>query len=178
MIITDINKLRQICKPASKIEAIEIIEFLDKELQEINKYGICGIGLAAPQIGIDKRVAIIRIGNIKIDLVNCSIAEQYDIGPSKEGCLSIPGKTCIVDRYNEIIIKDNYYGNINNFVCYGMVSIASQHELNHFDGMLMIDKAIPEHINIGDNMECHCGSRKKYKHCCKKRGQNELKRTN
>ena len=75
LIITDINKLRQICKPASKVEALEIVEYLDKELQEVNKYGVCGIGLAAPQIGIDKQVAIIRIGNIKIDLVNCSIAE-------------------------------------------------------------------------------------------------------
>ncbi len=169
MIITDITKLREICKPVSKEEAVEIVEFLDKELQETNKYGVCGIGLAAPQIGINKQAAIIRLGNIKIDLINCSIAEQYDLAPSKEGCLSIPNKTCIVDRYNEIIIKDNVFGNINNFVSYGMVAIVAQHELDHFSGKLMIDKAIPEHINIGDNMDCLCGSKKKYKHCCKKR---------
>ena len=169
MIITDITKLREKCDDASETDAKEIIHLLDKELSDANKYGLSGIGLAAPQIGINKKVAIVRMDKFNIDLVNCSIAEQYDLKPAKEGCLSIPGKTCIVDRYNEIIIKDNYLGNINNFVSFGMVAVCVAHEIDHLNSILMIDKAIPEHLNIPDSVECPCGSKLKYKKCCKKK---------
>lgn len=169
MIITDLSKLREKCILVNDNEVNDIISLLDAELSEINKFGIKGIGLAAPQIGINKMAAIVRINDFKINLINCSISEKFDLHQSKEGCLSVPDKTCIVDRYNEIIIRDNNFGNINNFVSFGMVSVCIQHEIDHWSGTLMIDKAIPEHLNIGDNMECPCGSKLKYKKCCKRK---------
>lgn len=169
MIITDLTKLREKCSAVSDGEVVDIISKLEAELQNVNKYGVIGIGLAAPQIGIYKRAAIIRINEWKINLINCSIHKKYDLTPSKEGCLSVPNKTYIVDRYNEIIINDNSLGNLNNFVAFGVVSICIQHEIDHWDGVLMSDKSIPQHKNIGDNMPCPCGSKIKYKKCCKRK---------
>ena len=89
MIVKDLDFLRQVSVPVSSIEeANEIIVLLEKELQYCNEIGKSGIGLAAVQIGILKRVAIVRIGNIKLNLVNCNISETYDSIDSEEGCLS------------------------------------------------------------------------------------------
>ena len=169
MIIKDQNLLRNKCENATQEELPSIIQKLEVELGEANKFEITGIGLAAPQIGINKRVAIIRIGTFSFDIVNCSIETGYDMVESKEGCLSVPGKTCIVKRYNEIVVKNNELGNPKQFVAFGLPAICLQHEMDHWDGILMLDKAIPQHINIGDNEKCYCGSGNKYKKCCKQK---------
>ncbi len=169
MIIKDIEKLREkSTKVASLDEAKEILSMLDTELTLINTNRILGIGLAAPQIGINKQVAIIRIGSMKIDLVNCQIVKSYDKTDMSEGCLSLPGKTCLVERFNEILIDDNEFGSMKKFVAYGIFSQAIQHEIDHWFGELMIDKSIERHSNVGSNMACPCGSGKKYKKCCAK----------
>ena len=172
LIITDVSLLKEKCVDASADEIKDIISLLDNELNIANKFQFCGIGLSASQIGINKKVAIIRLDKFKINLVNCSIAEKFDLKQSKEGCLSLPGKSYILDRYNEIIIKDNFLGNINNFVCYGMVAIVVQHELDHALGLLISDKENLKDIHIGDNMPCPCGSKIKFKKCCKNRVTN------
>lgn len=167
LIIKDQNLLKNKCEEATQEEAPLILKRLEEELNEANKFEITGIGLAAPQIGINKRVAIVRIGTFCFDLINCSIEIGYDLIESKEGCLSVPGKTCVVKRYNEIVVKNNTLGTPQQFVAFGVPAICIQHELDHWDGMLMLDKAIPQHINIGDNEKCYCGSGIKYKKCCK-----------
>ena len=72
MIITDISKLQSICEEVSLEEAPQIISILEQELKKSELNGLPGIGLAAPQVGINKRVAIIRIPQqkFKIDLIN------------------------------------------------------------------------------------------------------------
>ncbi len=170
MIIKDVDKLReQSTKVSSLEEAQEILSMLDAELTLINTNRVLGIGLAAPQIGINKQVAIIRIGSMKIDLVNCKIAESYDKIDMSEGCLSLPGKTCLVERFNEILVDDNEFGSMKKFVAYGIFSQAIQHEIDHWFGQLMIDKSIERHSTVGSNMICPCGSGKKYKKCCAKK---------
>ena len=170
MIITDVDKLRENCGLVDPKDTREIIRELEKELEAANKYSLTGIGLAAPQIGINKRVAIIRIDNIKFDLVNCSIEKKVDPTAFREGCLSIPGKSVFVERYNEVMINDNLLGNINKFVAFGLVSVCIQHEMDHWDGILMVDKAISEHTNVSlDNLPCPCKSGLKYKKCCKRK---------
>jgi peptide deformylase len=169
LIITDKTMLHETCVPASKTEADEIILLLEKELLDNKKIGVEGIGLAAPQIGINKQVAIIRIGVVLFDLVNCSISNKYDKIITEEGCLSLPNKYYRVERFNQIIIQDNRLGNIPMFSCYGLPAVAVQHEMDHWDGVLIEDKAIIEHNPIGHNMSCPCGSGKKYKKCCKRK---------
>ncbi len=167
LIITDILKLKNICSPIEENEVSNTISLLEQEIEILTKRGIIGIGLAAPQIDITKRVAIIRIEKIKINLVNCDITDKFDPIVYTEGCISLPGQTCKVKRYNQIIIKNNKLGFPDKFMAYGLPAIAIQHELDHLDGILITDKAILKHNNIGLNQPCPCGSGKKYKKCCK-----------
>lgn len=167
MIVKDLDFLRKISTPVSSIEeANEVIVLLEKELQYCNQIGKSGIGLAAVQIGILKRVAIVRIGIIKINLVNSNISEIYDSIDSEEGCLSLSGNFK-VKRYNQIVVENNLI-EFNKFCAFGTVSICVQHEMDHFDGKIIIDNEIKKEINIGQNMPCHCKSGKKYKKCCGK----------
>jgi len=171
MIIKDANILRQISeKITSKEEALDIINKLQEELNYQNTFGINGVGLAAIQIGIPKQVAIIRLNEYKLDIVNCSIHESNNKIIGDEGCLSLPGESCKIERMSEIVIKNNELGNINNFVAFGLVSVCVQHEMDHWFGKLITDKAIKPHTNVGDNTPCPCGSKIKYKKCCKKKG--------
>ena len=93
IIKNDESLLRIKCADVLSDEIGTLIDTLENELSNANRFGISGIGLAAIQIGIPKNIAIIRINNnIKFDLVNCHIANAYD--PKifrQEGCLSFPG---------------------------------------------------------------------------------------
>lgn len=115
MIITDDRLLKEPSKIATKDEALEIISQLEWELKNSV---VPGVGLAAPQIGINKAVAIVRINNpvdltepvISINLVNPILVEAYDLITFDEGCLSFPGMSARTVRYNEVIIEtlDDY----------------------------------------------------------------------
>lgn len=139
MIVQDPTFLKQISSPAEENEVSSIIEKLEYELNLCNKNGGSGIGLAAIQIGIPKRVAIVRIGEYSLNLVNCSIARSYKKIITSEGCLSFPNFNNKKERYEQIIIENNHLGNVNNFCAYGIVAVCSQHEMDHFDGITIKD---------------------------------------
>ncbi len=115
MILTNEKLPTEPAEIASKDEALEIITRLEWELAYSP---IQGIGLAAPQIGINKAVAIVRIKNpgdptdpvTSINLVNPKLIEAYDIIQFNEGCLSFPGMAAKTVRYNEVVIEtiDDY----------------------------------------------------------------------
>ena len=139
-IVTDQNFLKIPCEKANLEEVSNIIFQLEKSLKESETEGI---GLAANQIGIKKRVAIIRIDKIKIDLVNADIVKSYDkILIDGEGCLSFPGRTEKTFRYNEIQVKNDVYP--YKFVAVGLLAVAIQHELDHLNGILFIERALPK----------------------------------
>jgi peptide deformylase len=169
IIINNEEALRIKCEDALPEEVGQIIEELEKELAYSCKMGRPGIGLAATQIGIAKNIAIIRLdNNYKVDLVNCKIKHQYDKMMFKgEGCLSFPGRIENTMRYQEIHIIDNLI-NPNSFIVSGLMAIVCQHELDHLNGVLLPDIAIPAiKRKIKPNDICSCGSGKKYKKCCK-----------
>ena len=141
MIITDKSKLTNICEPALPEEVDSIIRQLEKNLFISAGKNNPGIGLAAPQIGINKRVAIIRLGKEgNINLVNCNIADKYDlVKVDNEGCLSFPGKRVNTYRYNEIYVENNFVEPYC-FVATGIHAIAIQHELDHLDGILFFKR--------------------------------------
>lgn len=110
MILLDKELSKDPAELASVEEAIEIIGKLEWEL---NRSSLSGIGLAAPQIGINKAVAIIRVPNPYdpsnpvhcINLVNPKLIDAHDVIQYNEGCLSFPGLYAKTIRYNEIIIE-------------------------------------------------------------------------
>ena len=169
IIKNNIEALQKQCEFVSSIEeAQEIISFLEKELDNSNKLGNPGIGLAASQCGIYKHVAIIRLGNISLDLINAKISKYYDeIIFDGEGCLSFPNKIIKTKRYSEIVI-DNNLTYPHNFIATGLLSIAIQHELDHLNGIVFTDREVikPTVFNkVGPNEKCPCGSGIKYKKC-------------
>lgn len=180
MIITNSEKdLRIKCEDVKPEEIGELREKLEKELQRSNLLGRSGIGLAAPQIGIAKKMAIVRLDrngqyDLEVDLVNARIdSKHYPMSFFSEGCLSFPGRLENTTRFNEIHVVDNLVFP-NAFIATGMLSIVCQHELDHLNEILFFDHAIKPITNIGSNQPCPCGrldkngKKIKYKKCCGK----------
>lgn len=149
MIVTDESLLRMDCKPVLPEEVDELRGKLEEALQRSCDRGRPGIGLAAPQIGIAKNMAIIRVtganGNkFNVDLVNARIEKGFDkVVFRKEGCLSFPGKFVKTKRFKEILVVDNDV-TPRSFIATGLLSVCIQHELDHLDGILLTDLAIEE----------------------------------
>jgi len=98
-------------------------------------YEAPGIGLAAPQVNIDKRVVVIDVSEEKNDLkilINPEITYQDGQQEYEEGCLSIPGIFGMVERAAEIEVKaQDIEGNILEFQADGLLAICVQHEIDH-----------------------------------------------
>lgn len=147
MIITDEALLRIPCIDVLATEVGELRSLLEKELLLSGRNGQPGIGLSAPQIGIAKKMAIVRIPGrngyvYSIDLVNCKLAAGYDkTFFDNEGCLSFPGKQVRTLRYQEIYVVDNLVEPYR-FIALGLPAVCVQHELDHTLGILLPDVAI------------------------------------
>lgn len=144
-VITSSNAFyAQLTKPCSQVtleEAKEFIKILEKELSLINQTKASGIGLAAPQIGIHKQVAIVRIGSIKLDLVNPIILSQKEkIILNEEGCLSFPGIIKRTTRYNEIVMQSDIAP--YRFLATGLVAHCCQHEFDHLNQKTIFDREL------------------------------------
>lgn len=159
-ITTDLGTLKAQNNDASAEEAVEIIKKLESALKNSE---VRGVGLAAPQISINKRVAIVRTEYEDINLVNPTIVEKesgfVNFG---EGCLSVPNERLNTQRYKEIFVKDDLHP--DGFVAVGDVAVVIQHEIDHLDGILITDRVVGKN-KIGRNDKCPCGSWKKYKRC-------------
>ncbi|MGN0133361.1 MAG: peptide deformylase [Anaerotignum sp.] len=133
--------LRKKCKPVKEItpNLLTLLDDMADTMYEAN-----GVGLAAPQVGILKRVVVIDIGEGLVELINPVILETSGSQIDDEGCLSVPGKYAPVERPNyakvEAMDRDG-----NTFIIEGeeLMARALCHEIDHLDGILYIDKALP-----------------------------------
>lgn len=111
-------------------------------------YSADGVGLAAPQVGILKRIIVIDVGSGLIKLINPEITEQEGEQIDIEGCLSVPGVMGEVKRPYRVKVKGiNENGEKVQIEATELLARAFCHEIDHLDGILFIDKAIPETIN-------------------------------
>jgi peptide deformylase len=174
MIITNNeDALRVFCHAVNPEEIGSLVETLEKELDYANRLGKGGIGLAAPQIGIAKHIAIVRLGEgLNFNLINANLEQGFDPTIFKEeGCLSFPGRVEDTTRFQEVVISNN---GLNKFVATGLVAVVCQHEIDHLNSVLFMDRkivkaAVPFIKNkVGPNQLCPCGKIKKYKKCCGK----------
>jgi len=136
------DTLRKISKPVEDFDE-RLWELLD-DLKE-TLYGIGGVGLAACQTGILKRVAFIDVGYPKepapIELVNPAVVNTEGEQTGKEGCLSIPGREENITRPNVVVVRaQDRFGNPIEVRGEGFLARALCHELDHMDGVLYIDK--------------------------------------
>lgn len=137
--------LRKKCREITEVND-RIRELADDMLDTM--YEANGVGLAAPQVGVLKRMVIIDIGDGPVVMINPVILESSGSQTGQEGCLSIPGKAGIVTRPNYIKAKA-YNLEMEEFIIEGeeLMARAICHEVGHLDGDLYID-----HVE-GDMME-------------------------
>jgi peptide deformylase len=129
MIITDENALRMKCEEVRPDEIDDLRTELESALMASAAHGQPGLGLACPQIGIPKRMAIVRlVSGIQVDLVGCKIEHSYDLRVFEgEGCLSFPGRFENTMRYDEIHVVDNRV-EPRRFIATGLLAVVIQHE--------------------------------------------------
>ena len=133
--------LRKKCKPGKEItpNLLTLLDDMADTMYEAN-----GVGLAAPQVGILKRVVVIDVGEGLVELINPVILETSGSQIDDEGCLSVPGKYAPVERpyYAKVEAMDR---DGNTFIIEGeeLMARALCHEIDHLDGILYIDKALP-----------------------------------
>jgi len=101
-----------------------------------------GVGLAAPQVGKSVRLCVIRVDNITYVLINPKITyKSWRKEITEEGCLSFPGKFIPVKRYKKVRVKaQDEQGSVVNIKAEGLLGRALQHEIDHLDGKLYIEK--------------------------------------
>lgn len=131
-------------KTSRKVEAFDekLAELID-DMKE-TMYDAQGVGLAAVQVGILKRVVVIDIGDGCMELVNPEITEQSsDRQCEIEGCLSLPGETVYTDRPMTVKVKgQDRFGNWQVFKGTGLKARAFCHEFDHLDGIVIRDIAV------------------------------------
>lgn len=133
------ERLRQACKPVRKPN--RNIRALLRQMLE-TMYAANGVGLAAPQVGIAKRLAVVDVGDGPIELVNPEIVASEGEETDTEGCLSVPGMIGEVTRAQWVRVKAQDGEGRQVWVeGDGLLARALQHEIDHLDGILFIDKA-------------------------------------
>lgn len=101
-----------------------------------------GVGLAAPQIGVPKRICVVCVDEKTMyELVNPVIVKTAGTQKGVEGCLSIPGKHGVVERPKTVWVEaKNRYGELCNYKVSDLTAVAFCHEIDHLDGKLFVDK--------------------------------------
>lgn len=131
--------LRKKCRPITEMTP-KIQELIDDMLETM--YEAEGVGLAAPQVGILKRLVVIDVGEGPIVLINPEIVEKSGEQTGMEGCLSLPGKAGEVTRPNHVVCKA-FNEDMEEITVEGeeLLARAICHELDHLDGILYKDLA-------------------------------------
>jgi len=131
--------LRKRCKVIRNIGAKEE-EILERMSETM--YAFQGIGLAAPQVGIDKQLIVVDVGEGLLKLINPLILLKEGESILEEGCLSLPGVALKVKRAKSIVIEGwNEKREKVKIEAEGLFAHAIQHEVDHLQGILIIDYA-------------------------------------
>lgn len=164
-LVQDEVALKKPCEPASIEEGLSLIEDLKKDLHHYD-----GIGLAANQIGSNKRVCVIKAPRkteegktyyVQRGFINPTIkSKKTPILFGDEGCLSFPGRIIETVRYREITVHDDLNGETH---LTDIDAVIAFHEIDHLDGMTMFERRPKD---IGPNGSCPCDSGRKFKKCC------------
>lgn len=106
-------------------------------------YDADGCGLAAPQVGILRRICVVDVGDGPIEMVNPVIIEESGVQEETEGCLSLPGEYGVTRRPMKVTVRaQNRKGETFTVSGEGLKARAFCHEIDHLNGILYIDKVI------------------------------------
>ncbi len=134
------KRLREKAKPVEVFDAA--LEQLVNDMAE-TMYAAPGIGLAAIQVNVPKRVVVMDLTEDKSDLqvfINPEIEAIEGVQEYEEGCLSVPGVFASVERIEKVLIKaKNVKGEPYEIEADGLLSVCIQHEVDHLDGKVFVD---------------------------------------
>lgn len=134
--------LQQVAQPVTDID--ETIKTLAQDMAE-TMYAAPGVGLAAPQVGVSKRLVVIDCApkgepSELIMAVNPEIVSREGEQFEEEGCLSVPGYYCRIHRAQQIRVRYlDLQGQAVEMDAEGFLAVAFQHEIDHLDGLLFVD---------------------------------------
>lgn len=134
--------LRQKAKPIKDITEKEIVKLIPQLTEALIKYD--GVGIAAPQVGYSVRMIAIRYKDDTLTMINPKITKRSILKEiDEEGCLSVPNVFGEVKRCKKITVKfqDPTTGKTRVMTGEGLFARVVQHEVDHLDGILFIDKA-------------------------------------
>lgn len=142
------DKLEKVCKPVKEMTQ-RTKELIDDMLDTM--YDSEGVGLAAPQVGILKRIVVIDVGEGPIVMINPEILETSGEQTGQEGCLSLPGQAGIVTRPNYVKAKA-LNENMEEYVIEGteLLARAICHECDHLDGIMYVRHVEGELIDLSE----------------------------
>ena len=135
--------LRKVCRPVEEITP-RVLTLLDDMTETMRAAD--GVGLAAPQVGILRRIVVIEVeeGNV-LELINPKIIATAGEQVGAEGCLSVPGRYGITSRPAKVTVRyEDREGKMWELTGEGLLARAICHELDHLDGKLFTDEMIEE----------------------------------
>ena len=150
-----IRNIREMGDEVLNKKCKEVTEVTDRTRELIDDmfdtmYDALGVGLAAPQVGILKRIVVVDVtGEDPILLINPVILETSGEQTGHEGCLSVPGKSGMVTRPNYVKVKA-YDENMKPFIIEGteLLARAFCHEIDHLDGHLYVERVEGELMDV------------------------------
>lgn len=129
--------LRKVSKPVTRFDE-NLWDLLDDMKETLIKS--TGVGLAAPQVAVLKRVFVLMVNNSYIEVINPKIVKTSGTQKGPEGCLSIPNKQSNITRPNKVTVDFfDRYGNPMSLTAVDFMARAICHEYDHLDGILYID---------------------------------------
>ena len=126
--------LHKKCRPVTEFNSRlhQLLDDMRDTLEEAN-----GAGLAAPQVGILRRVVVVDTGEEMLELVNPEILEQSGEQDGPEGCLSVPGRYGMVERPQRVTVRfQDRNGKDQEIHLEDFLARAACHEIDHLDGLL------------------------------------------
>ena len=140
IVFSDENLIRKKSKVVTEFD--DNLDVLLEDMKETMRHSD-GVGLAAVQVGVLKRVVIIEACGQYFELINPKILSEEGSQCGVEGCLSVKNITGEVIRPNKITVNaQNRYGDNMIFTLEGLLAVVVCHEVDHLDGILFIDKMI------------------------------------
>jgi len=131
--------LREKAKEVKEVNS-SIVKLLDNMVDTMRAAE--GVGLAAPQIGVSKRVIVVQVDDKLVELINPVILEKEGANTAEEGCLSIPKITGDVVRAAKVRVQGlNRQGEMVDISADRLLARALQHEIDHLEGVLFVDVA-------------------------------------
>ena len=132
------ERLRKVCRPVKEITP-HILTLLD-DMAETMAFAE-GVGLAAPQVGVLRRIVVVDVGEGLIELINPEILEVSGEQTGPEACLSCGDRRGIVTRPSFVRVRAlDRTGTMREYTGEGLLARAFCHELDHLDGVLFLDK--------------------------------------